>query len=131
MRTDDGALGRIGGGWDLGIERGCLSAAWESVESKATAQQRAERLYPERDLAGELARRARSVYTRGQETSLIGIIAIFYNLTNSSMDNIRGKHDVLNSLTAAAASGAIYKSTGERFVLIRAVDLGARFPGER
>jgi len=30
------------------------------------------------------------------------------------MDNIRGKHDILNSLTAAAASGAIYKSTGEQ-----------------
>ena len=28
------------------------------------------------------------------------------------MDSIRGKHDFLNSMTAAAASGAMYKATG-------------------
>ena len=40
------------------------------------------------------------------------LVAIFYNLTNSSLDSARGRHDVWNSMAAAAASGAIYKSTG-------------------
>lgn len=38
--------------------------------------------------------------------------AIFYNLSNSSFDAIRGKHDALNAMAAAGLSGAIYKSTG-------------------
>lgn len=36
-----------------------------------------------------------------------------YNMTNSSLDSIRGKHDVLNSMGAGAFSGALFKSTGE------------------
>lgn len=38
--------------------------------------------------------------------------AIFYNISNSSFDAIRGKHDALNAMAAAGLSGAIYKSTG-------------------
>lgn len=41
------------------------------------------------------------------------VIAIFYNITNSSLDNYRGKHDYWNSLGAGAVAGAIYKATGE------------------
>ncbi len=40
-------------------------------------------------------------------------LAIFYNLTNSSLDYARGQHDVFNSIGAAAASGAVFKATGE------------------
>ncbi|TIA73760.1 hypothetical protein E3P92_01741 [Wallemia ichthyophaga] len=40
-----------------------------------------------------------------------GIIAMVYNMTNSSLDSIRGKHDVLNSMGAGAFSGALFKST--------------------
>lgn len=42
--------------------------------------------------------------------------AIFYNLVNSAMDNVRGKHDVINTLTAGFASGAAYKATGQPYV---------------
>ncbi|EIW68624.1 hypothetical protein TREMEDRAFT_23453, partial [Tremella mesenterica DSM 1558] len=41
----------------------------------------------------------------------LGVLAIFYNLSNSSLDAIRGKHDVFNALGAAALSGGIYKAT--------------------
>ncbi|WVO23856.1 uncharacterized protein IAS62_005213 [Cryptococcus decagattii] len=41
----------------------------------------------------------------------LGVLAIFYNLSNSSFDAIRGKHDALNAMAAAGLSGAIYKST--------------------
>ncbi|WVN88795.1 uncharacterized protein L203_104008 [Cryptococcus depauperatus CBS 7841] len=41
----------------------------------------------------------------------VGVLAIFYNLSNSSLDAIRGKHDAFNAITAAAISGAIFKST--------------------
>lgn len=43
----------------------------------------------------------------------LGVLAIFYNIANSSMDAFRGKHDALNSMAAGAISGALYKSTGE------------------
>lgn len=38
--------------------------------------------------------------------------AIFYNITNSSLDNYRGKHDYWNSMGSGAVAGAIYKATG-------------------
>ncbi|RSH90162.1 Mitochondrial import inner membrane translocase subunit tim23 [Saitozyma podzolica] len=41
----------------------------------------------------------------------LGVLAIFYNIANSSMDAFRGKHDALNSMAAGAISGALYKST--------------------
>ncbi|TYJ58171.1 hypothetical protein B9479_000995 [Cryptococcus floricola] len=41
----------------------------------------------------------------------LGVLAIFYNLTNSSLDAVRGKHDVFNAVAAASVSGAIFKST--------------------
>ena len=44
---------------------------------------------------------------------------MFYNMANSSLDNIRGKHDFLNSMGAAALSGALYKSTCECIVAHR------------
>ena len=37
--------------------------------------------------------------------------AIFYNLTNSTLDGYRGKHDIFNSMGAGAVAGSIYKST--------------------
>jgi import inner membrane translocase subunit TIM23 len=43
----------------------------------------------------------------------LGVLAIFYNIANSSMDAFRGKHDALNSMAAGAISGALYKSTCE------------------
>ncbi|KAK8846680.1 hypothetical protein IAR55_005767 [Kwoniella newhampshirensis] len=51
----------------------------------------------------------------------LGVLAIFYNLANSSFDAIRGKHDAGNAMAAAALSGAIYKSTaGVRPALVGA-----------
>ncbi|WWD21989.1 hypothetical protein CI109_106477 [Kwoniella shandongensis] len=51
----------------------------------------------------------------------LGVLAIFYNLANSSFDAIRGKHDAANAMAAAALSGAIYKSTaGVRPALVGA-----------
>ncbi|ORY25353.1 mitochondrial import inner membrane translocase subunit tim23 [Naematelia encephala] len=41
----------------------------------------------------------------------LGVLAIFYNLTNSALDSLRGKHDVFNSIGAAGLSGAAFKST--------------------
>ncbi|KAK1926640.1 mitochondrial import inner membrane translocase subunit tim23 [Papiliotrema laurentii] len=41
----------------------------------------------------------------------LGVLAIFYNLTNSGLDHIRGQHDIFNSMGAAALSGAVFKST--------------------
>jgi mitochondrial import inner membrane translocase subunit TIM23 len=40
------------------------------------------------------------------------VAALAYNAINSSIDGIRGKHDVFGSMAAGAFSGAIYKSTG-------------------
>ncbi|TIC12211.1 Tim17-domain-containing protein [Wallemia mellicola] len=40
-----------------------------------------------------------------------GVLALVYNISNSSLDSIRGKHDVLNSMGAGAISGALFKST--------------------
>jgi import inner membrane translocase subunit TIM23 len=53
------------------------------------------------------------VHNRVDRRLKLGRLAIFYNITNSTLDHFRGKHDVFNSLGAAAASGAIYKSTGQ------------------
>ncbi|WWC87154.1 uncharacterized protein L201_002040 [Kwoniella dendrophila CBS 6074] len=51
----------------------------------------------------------------------LGVLAIFYNLANSSLDSIRGRHDTYNVLGAAALSGAIFKSTaGVRPALVGA-----------
>ena len=41
----------------------------------------------------------------------LGVLAIFYNITNSSLDTVRGQHDIFNSMGAAALSGALYKAT--------------------
>ncbi|CAE6401000.1 unnamed protein product [Rhizoctonia solani] len=40
-----------------------------------------------------------------------GVIALMYNVLNSSIDAWRGKHDVWGSMAAGGISGAIYKST--------------------
>ncbi|KAH3675972.1 hypothetical protein WICMUC_002268 [Wickerhamomyces mucosus] len=40
-----------------------------------------------------------------------GVIAILYNLTNSSLDAVRGKHDAINSIASGALAGALFKST--------------------
>ncbi|CDK26739.1 unnamed protein product [Kuraishia capsulata CBS 1993] len=40
-----------------------------------------------------------------------GVLALSYNLINSSLDAFRGKHDDLNSLAAGALAGALYKSS--------------------
>ncbi|KAK9765708.1 Mitochondrial import inner membrane translocase subunit tim23 [Basidiobolus ranarum] len=41
----------------------------------------------------------------------LGVIAMMYNTFNSSIGAARGKHDMFNSIGAAAISGAIFKST--------------------
>ncbi|WVR04356.1 hypothetical protein IAU60_001357 [Kwoniella sp. DSM 27419] len=49
---------------------------------------------------------------RGSYTgNSLGVLAIFYNLANSSLDAVRGRHDQWNAMGAAALSGAIFKST--------------------
>ncbi|WWC67599.1 uncharacterized protein I206_101509 [Kwoniella pini CBS 10737] len=51
----------------------------------------------------------------------LGVLAIFYNIANSSLDSVRGRHDTYNVLGAAALSGAIFKSTaGVRPALVGA-----------
>ncbi|KAG2230992.1 Tim17/Tim22/Tim23/Pmp24 family-domain-containing protein [Thamnidium elegans] len=52
----------------------------------------------------------------------VGVIAMMYNGTNSLIDYTRGTHDVFNSLTAGAISGAIFKCTsGARTAGISAI----------
>lgn len=38
--------------------------------------------------------------------------ALIYNAINSSIDGIRGQHDVWGSMGAGGLTGALYKSTG-------------------
>lgn len=40
-----------------------------------------------------------------------GVLALTYNLINSSFDTVRGKHDDWNSLAAGALSGALFRSS--------------------
>lgn len=40
-----------------------------------------------------------------------GVLAMTYNLLDSSLDYFRGKHDDLNSIGAGALAGAIFKSS--------------------
>ncbi|CCF58679.1 hypothetical protein KAFR_0F00820 [Kazachstania africana CBS 2517] len=40
-----------------------------------------------------------------------GILALSYNIINSSIDSIRGKHNTMNSVAAGALTGAIFKSS--------------------
>ncbi|ANB11389.1 protein transporter TIM23 [Sugiyamaella lignohabitans] len=40
-----------------------------------------------------------------------GVIALVYNLVNSSIDYFRGEHDSYNSIAAGAISGALFKAT--------------------
>lgn len=40
-----------------------------------------------------------------------GVLAIMYNIFDSSLDNFRGVHDDYNSLAAGFLSGALFKST--------------------
>lgn len=40
-----------------------------------------------------------------------GVLALTYNLIDSSLDAFRGKHDDLNSVTAGALAGAIFRSS--------------------
>jgi hypothetical protein len=43
---------------------------------------------------------------------LDGFQALVYNGINSSIDAFRGKHDIMGSMAAGGATGALYKSTG-------------------
>lgn len=40
-----------------------------------------------------------------------GVLALTYNLINSSFDTLRGKHDDVNSLAAGALAGALFRSS--------------------
>ncbi|KAF8629054.1 hypothetical protein AX15_003554 [Amanita polypyramis BW_CC] len=40
-----------------------------------------------------------------------GVLALVYNGINSSIDGVRGKHDILGSMAAGALTGAMFKST--------------------
>ncbi|SCU89094.1 LADA_0E13652g1_1 [Lachancea dasiensis] len=40
-----------------------------------------------------------------------GVLTLTYNLINSSIDALRGKHDAANSVVAGALTGAIFKSS--------------------
>lgn len=44
--------------------------------------------------------------------SSILFLALLYNGVNSSIDAMRGKHDILGSMGAGAVTGALFKSTG-------------------
>ena len=48
-----------------------------------------------------------------------GVMAMVYNIINSTLGNFRGKHDATNSITAGALSGMLFKSTrGARPMMI-------------
>ncbi|KIP08785.1 hypothetical protein PHLGIDRAFT_103765 [Phlebiopsis gigantea 11061_1 CR5-6] len=50
-----------------------------------------------------------------------GVLALVYNGINSSIDGIRGQHDLVGSMAAGALTGALYKSTaGVRPALVAA-----------
>ena len=40
-----------------------------------------------------------------------GVVALAYNLLNSGLGSVRGRHDAVNSVAAGFASGALFKST--------------------
>ncbi|KAH3903569.1 protein transporter TIM23 SCDLUD_001211 [Saccharomycodes ludwigii] len=40
-----------------------------------------------------------------------GVLALMYNIIDSTIDAYRGKHDTINSITAGALTGALFKST--------------------
>ncbi|EGD95821.1 mitochondrial import inner membrane translocase subunit Tim23 [Trichophyton tonsurans CBS 112818] len=40
-----------------------------------------------------------------------GVVALVYNGVNSTIGNVRGKHDAANSIVAGALSGMLFKST--------------------
>lgn len=40
-----------------------------------------------------------------------GVLALIYNLIDSTIDHFRGKHDDFNSLAAGALTGALFKSS--------------------
>ncbi|TFK74913.1 Tim17-domain-containing protein [Pluteus cervinus] len=40
-----------------------------------------------------------------------GVLALMYNGVNSSIDAVRGKHDIIGSMTAGGVTGALFKST--------------------
>lgn len=40
-----------------------------------------------------------------------GVLALTYNLIDSSIDSIRGKHDDVNSVVAGALTGALFRSS--------------------
>ncbi|CDH11000.1 probable Mitochondrial import inner membrane translocase subunit TIM23 [Zygosaccharomyces bailii ISA1307] len=41
----------------------------------------------------------------------MGVLALMYNLVNSSIDTFRGKHDTVGSVGAGAITGALFKSS--------------------
>lgn len=40
-----------------------------------------------------------------------GVLAIIYNSVNSTIGQVRGKHDAANSILAGVITGALFKST--------------------
>lgn len=40
-----------------------------------------------------------------------GVLALTYNLIDSSLDGLRGKHDDVNSVVAGALAGALFRSS--------------------
>ncbi|TFL01891.1 Tim17/Tim22/Tim23/Pmp24 family-domain-containing protein [Pterulicium gracile] len=40
-----------------------------------------------------------------------GVVALVYNGVNSTIDGVRGKHDIFGSMSAGGITGALYKST--------------------
>lgn len=40
-----------------------------------------------------------------------GVLALIYNIVDSTIDNLRGKHDDANSLAAGAITGALFRSS--------------------
>ncbi|PPQ66669.1 hypothetical protein CVT26_009423 [Gymnopilus dilepis] len=58
-----------------------------------------------------------------------GVMALMYNGVNSSIDAIRGKHDMLGSMAAGALTGAIFKSTAGVRPAIAAAAVGTSMAG--
>jgi import inner membrane translocase subunit TIM23 len=75
------------------------------------------------EAAGEVARTSmrvrlntvlNSVTRRGSFVgNNAGVLALIYNIVNSTIDAQRKKHDVYGSMVAGAATGLVWKSTGQ------------------
>ena len=82
------------------------------IECKATAEQRSQWCDAKRDLSRKLCWCSRYVEMTPYSLSNISSAALIYNVVNSTIDSVRGQHDVWGGMAAGGVCGLLYKSTG-------------------